>query len=307
MIHRFILIFLLTLWSGILTVRASGFTQTSHPHPLQQTLQNLTEGRQMDIGIAVILNGKDTVTVHNAQHYPLMSVFKFHQALAVVHELSLRHTSLDSLLDIPRAELREKTYSPLRDKYPSGNLRISLRELLEYTLLWSDNNACDILFDHILGVAQTAQYLESLGNADFAIRVNEHQMYTDPSAYLKNWTTPQSAVFFLERLLDGSVVKGAYQKFLVDTMLSCGTGKQRLPGFSGSSAVRLGHKTGTGGTTSDGILQAVNDIGFVFLPDGQYYTLAVFIKDSRESMTETEAVIAAVSEAVYRFMSMEKN
>ena len=57
---------------------------------LEQALRTLVERKRAETGIAVILNGTDTVTVNDAGRYPMMSVFKFHQALAV---LSLIHIS----------------------------------------------------------------------------------------------------------------------------------------------------------------------------------------------------------------------
>lgn len=50
---------------------------------LETQLKEAIKGKKAEIGIAVIIDGKDTVTVNNDIHYPLMSVFKFHQALAL--------------------------------------------------------------------------------------------------------------------------------------------------------------------------------------------------------------------------------
>ena len=50
---------------------------------LEQALRTLVERKRAETGIAVILNGTDTVTVNDAGRYPMMSVFKSPQALAV--------------------------------------------------------------------------------------------------------------------------------------------------------------------------------------------------------------------------------
>ena len=44
---------------------------------LEQALRTLVERKRAETGIAVILNGTDTVTVNDAGRYPMMSVFKF--------------------------------------------------------------------------------------------------------------------------------------------------------------------------------------------------------------------------------------
>lgn len=54
---------------------------------LETQLKQAIKDKKAEIGIAVIINGKDTVTVNNDIHYPLMSVFKFHQALALADSI----------------------------------------------------------------------------------------------------------------------------------------------------------------------------------------------------------------------------
>ena len=62
----------------------------------------------------------------------------------------------------------------------------------------------------------------------------------------------------------------------------------------------IGHKTGTGFTSLNGLPQGINDVGFVRLPTGRYYAIAVFIKSSQKNMVETEQIIADISEIVYQ-------
>ncbi|MFR6429750.1 MAG: class A beta-lactamase, partial [Parabacteroides merdae] len=44
-----------------------------------------------------------------------------------------------------------------------------------------------------------------------------------------------------------------------------------------------------------------NDIGFVLLPDGRTYSIAVFVKDSEESFAENSKIIADISRIVYEY------
>lgn len=114
---------------------------------LEQALRTLVERKRAETGIAVILNGTDTVTVNDAGRYPMMSVFKFHQALAVADFLDRNGLPLSTPLPIRESDLLPDTYSPLRDAYPQGGIEMSIGELLVYTLQLSDNNACDLLSD----------------------------------------------------------------------------------------------------------------------------------------------------------------
>ena len=65
--------------------------------------------------------------------------------------------------------------------------------------------------------------------------------------------------------------------------------------------VVIGHKTGTGDLNAKGQQIGCNDIGFVLLPDGRTYSIAVFVKDSEESFAENSKIIADISRIVYEY------
>lgn len=256
-----------------------------------------------EVGVAVMINNADTLTVNNNGEYPMMSVFKFHQALAVCRVLQTNGTPLDSVIHISKEELRKNTYSPLRDRYPEGNIRISLSELMEYTLQLSDNNACDILFNRILSIKDTDRYIRSLGIDDFSIEMDENDMHENLANCYRNWTTPMAAVNLMNLFLDGDAVSGEYYDFIKRTMTECTTGTGRLPYPLKNTGAVIGHKTGTGDKNSDGRYIGINDIGFIDLPDGDRYLIAVFVKDSAEDYEITERIIAEISSIVYKNIS----
>lgn len=257
------------------------------------------------VGVALIIDGKDTLTVNNDAEYPLMSVFKFHQSLAVAHYLHSHNLPLTTEIFIPQEALLPDTYSPLRDEYPQGNLRMSVERLLEYTLQMSDNNACDILFRYIGGVEHADSYLRTLGTKHFQLSQTEDEMHKDLNNCYRNWSTPLEAVRLIEIFLSQELFPATYSEFIKRTMLECETGKNRLPKPLLGTSVRIGHKTGTGDRNVQGKLIGINDIGFVMLPDGHRYTIAVLIKDSSESMERTEKAIADISEAMYQYITRQ--
>ena len=122
------------------------------------------------------------------------------------------------------------TYSPLRDKYPQGNLELPISELLVYTMQSSDNVACDILFDYIGGVNVVDEYIHSLGINDVSITATEDEMHQDMDDCYKNWTTPMEAANLLELFMTQDFMRNRiYSILLKHIMIECGTGKDRLP------------------------------------------------------------------------------
>lgn len=274
----------------------------AQPDGLSDKLRNAIEGRKAEIGIAIIIDGKDTVTINNANHYPLFSVFKFHQALAVMNHLNRHNLSIDTLLHISPSDLKPDTYSPLRDKYPNGNIDMSIANLLEYTLQQSDNNACDILFQHTGGPLMTDSYIRSLGIQDFAIVATEDDMHKNIETSYNNRTTPLAAAELLEIFLNKRLFPSTYQDFIRKSMIECQTGKDRLPQPLSDTQAIIGHKTGSGAYNSKGQRMGTNDIGFVFLPNGHHYSIAVFVKDSEESDETNAQIIATISRIAYEYV-----
>lgn len=272
---------------------------------LSYRLKKVIKDKKAEIGIAVILDAQDTVTVNNDDRYPLMSVFKFHQALAVADYLDRNGLTPDTEIFIPEEELVPDTYSPLRDEFPEGGIPISFRSLLEYSMQLSDNNACDILFKHTGGPAATDRYVRSLGLRNFAIAATEQQMHDDPQTCYENWSTPLEAAALLELLVTEQILTPTLREMIRQNLINCKTGADRLPKpLSGTGAV-IGHKTGTSDRDERGIFAGTNDLGFVILPNGTRYTIAVFIKNSAENPETNARIIADISETVYRYVRDE--
>ena len=269
---------------------------------LETQLKEAIKGKKAEIGIAVIIDGKDTVTVNNDIHYPLMSVFKFHQALALADYMGKQKQSLETRLPIKKSDLKPDTYSPLRDKYPQGGTEMSIADLLRYTLQQSDNNACDILFNYQGGPDAVNKYIHSLGIRECAIVGTETAMHEDLNLCYENWTTPLAAAELVEIFRKKPLFPNVYKDFIFQTMVECQTGQDRLVAPLLDKKVTVGHKTGTGDLNAKGQQIGCNDIGFVLLPGGRTYSIAVFVKDSEENNQANSKIIANISRIVYEYI-----
>lgn len=281
---------------------------------LYRAVAAIADPADAKIGVAFITSGGDTVVYDNQKairsladtvpeassgdvFYPMLSVFKFHQALAVCGWLRQGGIPLDTEVDVTPDMLQENTWSPLRDEHPQGG-RFPYGTLLTYSLVQSDNNACDILFSLTGGPAMTDRYIRSLGVDGFDIECTEAMMHENLADCYRNRTTPLSAVLLLEKFLEERGRDG-YSEFIWQAMTSCGTGRNRIPGRISADGVTIAHKTGTGDIGPDGRIIGVNDIGVILLPDGTHISIAVFVSDAACSMPECENIISAISAAVF--------
>lgn len=266
---------------------------------LQARIKAETEGVRARVGVAVLSPEGEAVTVNGDTAYAMLSTFKLPLAMAVLDRLDRWGTSLDSALFVSREELLPNTYSPLRDKHPEGNLAVSLRDLLVYSVAQSDNNACDILLRFLGGTERVQSYIEGLGIRGMEISVTEDEMHRDRMLQYRNRTFPMAAAELVDMVVRKELFSPAYRDFLRQTLIGTSTGGNKLKGLLPSSTV-VGHKTGSSDRL-EGVKVADNDMGFVLLPEGRHYSIAVFVADSRETDERNAEVIARISKIVYDY------
>ena len=283
---------LLLLWSGLSPL----YAQTT----LSEQIKTVIQGKEAQIGVAVLYDGQKLVSVNDGSPYAMMSTFKFPLALAVADHLDQHQLSLDTPIFVPKSDLHPNTYSPMRDARPEGNFHMPIRKLLYYSIALSDNNACDILIKYIGGTETIQQYLQKLGIRDMNICVTEDEMHQETGNPYLNHTTPSAAVRLLERFLEKDLFSSVYQDFPEKTMIETSTGKDKLKGLLPATVV-VGHKTGSSDRDASGMKIADNDMGFVYLPNGKHYTIAVFVMNSMEDDQTNASIIARISKIVYDY------
>ena len=120
----------------------------------------------------------------------------------------------------------------------------------------------------------------------------------------QNWTTPKTAnevlaIFYYnkKKLLS----KKSYD-FIWKVMKETQTGEHRLKGNLPEKTI-VAHKTGSSGTNKEGLTAAVNDIGIIFLPNGQHFFISVFVTESKENADANEKIIADISKATWDYFT----
>lgn len=267
---------------------------------LRESLAGYIARQDARIGVAVIVDGVDTVEVNGRRDFPMMSVVKFPQALAVADFCDRSGVSLYDMVDVDASEFKTGTWSPMRDALGSESRPIPLATLLYYSLTMSDNNACDILFRLIGGPAVADSVVRSMGCDGIVIQCTEDDMHRDVGLCYLNRSTPLAMAELFDRFYRGPLCDStAVHRFIAGTMAECATGLDRLPAPLVNAGVTIGHKTGTGDVNSQGRIMAVNDAGYVFLSGGRGYSIAVFVADSAADMASTSRMIADISAIVF--------
>jgi len=267
---------------------------------LKTEIENIIATKKATVGVSILgSNSNDTLSINGNKHFPMISVFKFHIAIAVLNKVDKNEFSLKQKIFIKKSELLENTWSPFRKKYPNGDTSITLKEALQWTVSHSDNNICDILIRLIGGVKTVDNFIN---NPNFVIKNDEEEMHKNWEAQFLNTTTPNYATQLQKKLYDKKILTKKSTKFLYETMLATSVGQNRLKAKLPANT-KVAHRTGSSFTNEAGLTGAINDIGIVSLPNGKHFFIAVFVNNTTEKFEDGEAIIADISKATYDYFT----
>lgn len=288
-------------------VKQSSASDSANPpltNVLTDSISQIVSACPGEIGVAVIVNNRDTVKVNNKSVYPMMSVFKVHQALALCNDFDNKGISLDTLVNINRDKLDPKTWSPMLKDYSGPVISLTVRDLLRYTLTQSDNNASNLMFKDMVNVAQTDSFIATLiPRSSFQIAYTEEEMSADHNKAYSNYTSPLGAAMLMNRLFTEGLIDDEKQSFIKNTLKECKTGVDRIAApLLDKEGVVIAHKTGSGDVNENGVLAAHNDVAYICLPNNISYTLAVFVKDFKGNESQASQYVAHISAVVYSLL-----
>lgn len=177
-----------------------------------------------DLSIAV-LDDKGLVALQNTDNFPMVGIYKLQLGYAVVNKMNqLGHGTMDTI-DVPRANIRSNTFSPLYDRViisgygdlhsrtkptiPPSVFKFCLGDLLYYSVGIADNNATDILMNQYLGgPKELEKFLHKQGFTHTVIQANSNDVSIDiENSYLNNAPTYEVARSFANYILDESISK----------------------------------------------------------------------------------------------------
>jgi beta-lactamase class A/beta-lactamase class A VEB len=283
-----------------------GFAQAQSIEGLRHKIKQVLKGKAATVGVAIQgANPTEAIAVNGDKHLPMQSVYKFHLALAVLHQVDQGKFKLSQKMTISQKmmDTYKKLWSPLRKKYPNG-VTLTLAKIIEYTVAWSDNLGCDLLFELVGGTKAVEAYMHKIGVKDIAIVYPEIIMQARWSTQYDNWTTAKAANQVLALFFKNSnkLLSTQSHNFLLGVLKGSQTGKKSIRGFLPKETV-VAHKTGYSGKNKKGVIGALNDIGIVFLPNGTHFYISVLVSNSSEGYAASQKIIADVAKLAWDYFN----
>ncbi len=300
------------------------------PAGLLSTITALESQFDGIVGIAVTSVDEGwSVAANGERRMPQQSVSKLWVAMTVLDYRDQGRLTLDDPYTVTKADLTV-FHQPVATLIGENGYPTTIRELLRRALTNSDNTCNDILLRYVGGPDSVRDFIArkqlgairfgpgerllqagtaglewrqeySIGRAFYqaraalpsAVRLSAFNNYiADPP----DGATATAIAQALARLKRGELLSADSTSWLIATMESSHTGRQRLRGAV-PAGWSFGHKTGTGQDFS-GRTAGYNDVGILTAPNGKSYTIAVLIGDTSRTIPQRQELMQAVVASV---------
>lgn len=291
------------IFLSLLILTTVVFGQTNKDN-LTEKIEKILKDKKANVGVSVIENNnKKIVDIKGNDFFPMLSTVKFPIALTILDKVQKNELSLSQIIFIKKEELLENrdNWSPFKEKYPNGNLEITLEEAISWMVSYSDNNLTDILLRHIGGPETVQNFINS---KNFIIKNDEEDMHKDWESQFINKITPNEATKLLSKFNKGEILDTTTTKWLYNAMLNNASGGNRLKGKLPKNT-KIAHRTGTSFTNDNGMTGAINDMGIIELPNKKKIIICVLVNDTYESFKNSEEIIADIAKVTYEHYTIK--
>ena len=255
-------------------------------------LDTICRGSGGTVGVAVahVETGR-TVAVHGSNPLPLFSVFKLPLAISVLKAVEEGRLNMDQkLLILPSERTGGSVFNNSLWRVP---VERSIAELIELSIVRSDNTSTDKLLELIGGPAVLTEQMRSLGlnSLDIQTPVKHFVNFTKDQRH-PNTGSAEDLVGLLIKLQKGELLQAEQSDLLLGLMGRAMTGLRRLRADLPPGTF-VADKTGSG-------LTATNDVGLITLPDERgHLAMAVLVHGSPLTLEKQEKLIAEMARAAY--------
>jgi beta-lactamase class A len=236
------------------------------------------------LGVYAVDTGTGTEVMWRAdERFAFASTYKALAAGAVLDRVGV--DGLDEVVDYSEADL--VTYSPITEQHAGEGMTV--RELADAAVRFSDNTAGNLLFDLLDGPAGFDAALEELGDDVTESVREEPELNTAVPGETRDTSTPEALAADLRAYLLGDALDEEERSVLTDWMVRNTTG-DALVRAGAPDDWTVADKTGSASYGTR------NDIAVVWPPEGDPIVLAILSDRDAEDATSNDALIARATE-----------
>jgi beta-lactamase class A len=281
-----------------------------------------------EVGVcATHVESGERIALNPERSFPLASTYKIPIAMLSLMLVQQGQLSLEQMIEITKDDLSPG--GPISELFTLPGVQLSIRNLLDLAIRFSDNTASDIILRLAGGADKVTSMLHSVGVDEVRVDRSAKQILCDFYGFSdlasdRLWSlerfqarlrgtssesrkasldeflndhrdcgTPDGIASLLAKFQSGKLLTPTLTDFLLSRMRKCRTGPGRLKGQLPAGTI-VAHKTGT----IEGAL--VNDAGIIEMPgDRGHIAIVAVVQGSGAVAEEHEVIIAQVARTIY--------
>jgi beta-lactamase class A len=257
------------------------------PEPVRtDRLPELEQRFDARLGVYALDTGTGRELAYRAdERFAMCSVFKALAAAAVLHRTPPEY--LDRRVRYTEADLIDP--SPIAVRHVAEGMTI--RELCDAAVRYSDNAAGNLLLADVGGPAGITAFARSLGDDVTRLDRTEPELNTAVPGDERDTTTPRAIAGSFRTLVLGDHLDPADRTLFTEWLVGNTTGDERIRAGM-PAGWRVGDKTGTGSYGT------ANDVAIVWPPGAAPVALAVLTSRATEDATRDNALLAQAAAVV---------
>jgi beta-lactamase class A len=261
-------------------------TPTAPAQAATDRLAELEQRFDARLGLYALDTGSGRELAHRAdERFAMCSVFKALAAAAVLHRNPPEH--LDERVRYGESDLIDP--SPIAAQHVADGMTI--RELCDAAVRYSDNAAGNLLLADVGGPAGITAFARSLGDEITRLDRNEPELNTAIPGDERDTTTPRAIAGSFRTLVLGDHLDPADRALFTEWLVGNTTGDERIRAGL-PAGWRVGDKTGTGSYGT------ANDVAVVWPPAAAPIAVAVLTSRATQDATRDNALLAEAAAVV---------
>ncbi|MER5208260.1 class A beta-lactamase [Streptomyces sp. NPDC002825] len=269
----------------------SGGTAQALPEPggIVARLRRLEQEHTARLGVFArdMRTGK-TVTYRGHERFPMASLFKTLAAAAVLRDLDHDGEFLARRVHYTQAYVTRSGISPIAGLAENVAGGMTIAELCDATIRFSDNTAGNLLLKELGGPTAVTRFSRSIGDRVTRLDRWEPELNSAEPWRVTDTTTPHAIGLSYARLVLGDALEPQDRERLTDWLLGNTTSTQKFRRGLPADWL-LADKTGSpryGGA---------NDAGITWRPDGTPIVLAVLTTQPEEDAPTDNPLVASTA------------
>ncbi|MCM3236412.1 class A beta-lactamase [Heyndrickxia oleronia] len=257
-------------------------------HSTNRKFAQLEKKFDARLGVYAIDTGTNkTITYRPDERFAFASTYKALAAGAVLQQYSIGQ--LDEVIHYSKEDL--VTYSPITEQHIDTGM--SLKEICEAAIRYSDNTAGNLLFEKLGGPSGFEESLRQIGDNVTIAKRFETELNEAIPGDLRDTSTPRALATNLKTFTLSDLLPSNKRAMLTDWMKGNTTG-DKLIRAGAPKDWEVGDKSGAGSYGTR------NDIAIVWPPNREPIIIAILSSRDTKDATYNDELIARAAKVVFK-------